>query len=251
MLKYKLSNGASPSGKAAGFGPAIQRFESFRPSFLFVKGVIKMATKIPNVDVKDRDKSVNPRQLRREGRLPATYYGKGSESISFEVDKKTFTHLYYTKNPNLVTLKKNGNSYNAMVKNVQVDPVSLEVLNIEFIQVKADQTLRVNVPLAFENEAPVAKQGAMILQLVDELEVECFPQDIPESITFDLSGITEVGISITVADLTFPEGVKTALPEDTAVLNVTASKVEEEEESTEAGEVSAEVPTVAEDESAG
>jgi large subunit ribosomal protein L25 len=188
-----------------------------------------MASKSPTIEVRDRDFSVNPRRLRREGRLPATYYGKGSDPVSFDVDKKSFTYLYYSQNPNLILLDKQGEILSAMVKTVQIDPVSGDILNIEFLQIKEGQKVKLSLPLVLENESPAVKTGGVLLQLMNELEVECLPKNIPDAITFDISGLDEVGISITVGDIKYPEGVVPSLANDVPILNISSPKAVAEE----------------------
>lgn len=179
-----------------------------------------MSTIIPEIQVTDRDKSVNPRMLRREGRLPATVYGGRVDSVSIDLDKKNFTYLYYSQFLNLVTLNKGNNKLRALVKNVHIDPISAELLNVEFMRVSDDEKLTLSVPILLEGEAPAFKKAATMLQLMDEVEVECLPQNIPSILIVDMTAVVDVDTTITVADIKYPEGVFTTLPPDTPVLRV-------------------------------
>lgn len=202
-----------------------------------------MATKIVNLEISERDMSINPRMLRRNGKIPATVYGRGLDSFSVEVDKKIFTHLYYTKKPHLVNLMSNDNKLSALLKNVHVDPRTSEVLNIEFLQVKDDEKVTLSIPLVLENESPAVKKGGILWQLLDEIEIECLPRNIPDKLVYDISRLEDLDISITLADLEYPEGVSPAMSPDKAILKISSPKAEVEEEKP--GEVAAE-PVAAE-----
>ena len=154
-----------------------------------------MTTKIPDIKVADRDMSVNPRKLRREGRLPATVYGRKMEPVCIDLDKRSFTHLYNSQVLHLVTLEKNEEKLRALVKNIQVDPISNEILNIEFLRISEDEKVTLSVPLQLEGEAPAFKKGATMLQLMDTLEVQCLPRYIPDVLPVDMSSIEDVDVT--------------------------------------------------------
>lgn len=188
-----------------------------------------MTTKIPNVEFANRDLSINPRMLRRKGRIPATIYGRGLDSVSVEVDKKTFTHLYYSKNPNLIVLTNETTNTRALIKNVQTDPITTEVLNIEFLQVREDETVTLVVPLVLENEAPAIKKGGILWQLMDEVEIECLPKNIPDRLVYDISVLEELDVAVTLGDLKYPDGVKPLHSLDTQIVKISSPKTETEE----------------------
>ena len=196
-----------------------------------------MTTKIPDIKVADRDMSVNPRKLRREGRLPATVYGRKMEPVCIDLDKRSFTHLYNSQVLHLVTLEKNEEKLRALVKNIQVDPISNEILNIEFLRISEDEKVTLSVPLQLEGEAPAFKKGATMLQLMDTLEVQCLPRYIPDVLPVDMSSIEDVDVTITVGDINYPEGIEPVLAKDTPVLRISPPRgVSEEEEAAEAAE---------------
>jgi large subunit ribosomal protein L25 len=189
-----------------------------------------MTTKVPNIDIAERDKTKNPRMLRREGRIPATVYGKGTESFTVDLDKKLFTYLYINTNPNLVSLAMNGKTFSAIVKRVQVEPISMDILNVEFMQVKADEKVKLSVSLVLENESPAVKLGGVLLQLLNEIEIEALPHNIPDKIIFDISTITDIGVTVNVGDIKYPEGVKPVMSEDIPVLKVNAPTTDSRDE---------------------
>ena len=183
-----------------------------------------MTTKIPKIEVKARDMSVNPRMLRREGRLPGTVYGNNMDPVSIDLDNKSFTYLYKTQTLHLASLEKDGNNLTVLVKNIQTDPISQEILNVEFLQVTKDHKVTLKVPIVLEGEAPAYKKGATLLQLLTNLDVSCLPSNIPEVIVFDMTTIEDVDVTISVNDFTYPEGVETTMADGTAVFRICSPK---------------------------
>lgn len=184
---------------------------------------------IVNLNVSERDITINPRQLRREGKIPATVYGKGMDSYSISLEKKLFTQLYNDKNLQLLNLVKNGQNHSVLLKHVQSDPLSREILNVEFLQIKDDQKVTLSIPFILENESPAVKTGGVLLQFIDEIEVECFPKDIPDKIVYDISKIESVDVSVTIGELEYPKGVVPLLSSDTPVVKVATTKEESAE----------------------
>lgn len=195
---------------------------------------------IVNLNVSERDITINPRQLRREGKIPATVYGKGMDSYSISLEKKLFTQLYNDKNLQLLNLVKNGQNHSVLLKHVQSDSLSREILNVEFLQIKDDQKVTLSIPFILENESPAVKTGGVLLQFIDEIEVECFPKDIPDKIVYDISKIESVDVSVTIGELEYPKGVVPLLSSDTPVVKVATTK-EEAAETTQEGTTAEEV----------
>lgn len=84
------------------------------------------------LEVEKRDESLNPRQLRAQGMLPATVYGKGMESVSIQVNERNFVNLYKNNKEATFELKSNDAKYNAVVQNFQVQASNQQAMNIEF-----------------------------------------------------------------------------------------------------------------------
>lgn len=195
-------------------------------------------SKIIAMECAERDMSVNPRKLRASGRIPATVYSKNEASLSIDVDGREFKRVYHRDTPSIFTLKVAQEECRAVVKNVQQDPVSFEVQNIEFLKLTEGQELTLSVPVVLVNEAPATKKGGLLLQYLNEIDISCLPKNIPDSVKFDLSVIEDVDTSITVDQLTFPEGVSSATSGDALVLKVSAPSASAAEE-TEGAEATA------------
>lgn len=85
-----------------------------------------------SIEVEEKDANLNPRQLRASGKLPATIYGKGMESLSIQVDAHNFIHTYKNNKDATYELSLKNKKYNTIVQNVQKNYATNEELNVEF-----------------------------------------------------------------------------------------------------------------------
>ena len=115
-----------------------------------------------------------------------------------------------------------------MIKELQRDPVTDEILHADFVHIAMDKAIRVSVPLVSVGEAVGVKtEGGFIDFITRELEVECLPKNIPEHIEIDISGL-HLRHSLKAEDITLPEGVKLITSSDTILVLIEAPLKEEE-----------------------
>ena len=181
------------------------------------------------------------RRLRREGWVPAVVYGPGVESRSLQVRRREAEAvLAGAGTSQLVSVLVSGEKspFHTLVREVQRDPISREVLHIDFYQVEMGKPITVDVPLVLVGESPVVERGlGILLQQRETIEIECLPKDLVEAVEVDLTGLTEVGQEITVADLAIPANIRVLADPDEVLVSV--SPVEEAEEVGEEEEVEA------------
>ncbi|HID89972.1 MAG TPA: 50S ribosomal protein L25 [Anaerolineae bacterium] len=181
------------------------------------------------------------RRLRREGWVPAVVYGPGVESRSLQVRRREAEAvLAEAGTSQLVSVLVSGEKspLHTLVREVQRDPISREVLHIDFYQVEMGKPITVDVPLVLVGESPVVERGlGILLQQRETIEIECLPKDLVEAVEVDLTGLTEVGQEITVADLAIPADIRVLADPDEVLVSV--SPVEETEEVGEEEEVEA------------
>jgi len=179
-----------------------------------------------------RDTNLSPKALRAQGKIPAVAYGKDEDPAPLLVDLIDFKKIYQSAGETTIINLKVAAAAPKMVliKDVQLSPDKEEYLNIDFLQIKAGEKLRVSVPLMFINEAPAVKDfGGILITNKNEIEVECLPQDLPHEITVDLSGLHNIDDTIFVKDLQVGSGVEVLdSPEDSIVVIAppTAEEVE-------------------------
>ncbi len=177
------------------------------------------------------------KQLRAEGTIPGVLYGKLlAEPLALQFNQRELELA--AQKAGLSTLVRvnvaGGNSYPALFREVQIHPVRRTIRHVDLMVVDLNEAIRVPVPLVLKGESPAEKLGALVTQVLDEVEVECLPADLVPAIEVDVTGLTEVGQRITLGDLTLPAGLK--LMADPEEIIVIVEAVTEEEVSTEAPE---------------
>lgn len=143
------------------------------------------------------------KKLRKEGIVPAHIFGHKIETIHVQVNGHDFRKVYEKAGETgVIDLSVDGKSHPVLVRNVQIHPVSEELIHIDFYQVNLSEKVKVNVPLEIVGDAPaVEKKIGLLLTPVTEVEVEALPTDIPESIQVDVTGLENIGDVIKVENL--------------------------------------------------
>ena len=167
--------------------------------------------------------SPESRRLRRDDVIPAVVYGRGMDPISIEVDRRELRRaLSGAAGMNTVLdLQVDGQSYPAIVKEMQRHPVKRLVSHIDFMQVNLDVEITVAMPVRLEGEAKdVAMNNGLIDQQLTEIQVRTTPRIIPDEFLIDVSAMS-IDTVITVADIAMPTGVTAVTDADQPVVTVT------------------------------
>ncbi len=152
----------------------------------------------------------NARRLRQQGVVPCNMYGHHQPSVSMQASSLALQKLLSHGGKNAVFLVKVGDQapIQALIKQLQRDPVSGQLAHVDFYQVAAMEKLRTRVQLHFVNEAGSASLGEVtVLRSLSDVMVECLPADLPASIQVDLSDLGEPGDVIRVGNLKVGPGV--------------------------------------------
>ncbi len=187
--------------------------------------------------------------MRREGKLPAVIYGHHIEPISIVMDLRDTSRSLMGLAPSaLVTVDVDGTPHTALVREKQRNKITGTLLHVDFLAISMTEKLRAQVYIEVTGLAPAIKDFSGVLVTgIDEVEVECLPQDLPERIVVDISGLLKIGDGIYVRNLAVPEGVKILEEPETMVALITAqAAVEEEVAPVAEEEVLAEEPEVIE-----
>jgi len=151
------------------------------------------------------------RFLRREGITPANLYGHGIDSIPLQVDTKHLEQmLTQAGKTSLVSLniKDSKTPAKILIREVQKNPLTDELLHVDFYQVKMTEKITADVPILFVGEAPALKNKyTSLLRLIDSLPIEALPDALPHNFEVDLSSLEETNQAIYVKDIHFSEGV--------------------------------------------
>jgi len=150
------------------------------------------------------------RRLRKEGRLPAVLYGENEGNVHLILGKKDIFNILKleTKENTIFKIVFNSEERDVMIKELQIDPTTDELLHVDLVQIAMDRAIRVSVPIVPMGEAiGVKAEGGFVDFITREVEIECLPKDIPEHITIDISPL-HLNQSIKVGDVAPPQGVK-------------------------------------------
>ncbi len=175
------------------------------------------------------------KKIRREGKVPGTFYFHGQKSISFTVGKKELNVLR-SHDSGLLNVKFDGkDDRKCVIREIQYDPVSHSPIHIDLMGIKEGEKIHIDVPLHFTGTPiGVKNEGGVLHYIHRELEIECLPSHLPEFIEIDTSSLG-VGDSITIADIE-QENVRFINEPDTVVANVSIPKISTIEEEEKEGE---------------
>ena len=184
------------------------------------------------LEVSRREKSGKEvaKKLRAAGKVPAVVYGGHKEPVAIEVDRKSVSELVQKSEHgvrSIFLLKMAGTDQqrHAMIKDIQIDPVSRRMTHIDFVRVVMDEVVRVTVPVHIVGTALGVKEGGILDWQIRDLHVECLPNAIPDKIDVD---VTPLGSHdyYRVSDLKLPEGVKVQEDPERVVVGVTHARAE-------------------------
>ena len=167
--------------------------------------------------------------LRQAGKLPAVLYGHHVDSTPIVLDAhETTLILSRLTSSSLVTVSLDGKEYPTLVRDKQRHPIKHHLLHLDFQALSLTEKTHVKVGIELSGIAPAVKAyGAVLVTPLTELEVECLPQEMPERVVVDISGLTEPGDSIHVRDLKLPGEVEILTDPDEVIVSATAARAEE------------------------
>jgi large subunit ribosomal protein L25 len=196
--------------------------------------------------------SRSARRLRRDGLVPGVLYGGGDEPQHFAVDGRVLRNTLAHSGAILQISLDDGGDTPVLVKDVQRHPVRGEAVHVDLLRVNMNEAISttVVVDLVGGDAAPGVVAGGVLTQETREITIEALPGDIPESIQHDVSAM-QINDTLTLGDLTAPQGVTFLDDPETTIASVTPPTVEpvEEEIETETEVVGAEAVESAEAES--
>ena len=168
------------------------------------------------------------RRLRREGLVPGVVYGPVVEgTVSVSVERRNFEKFFQQNGHSTVlTLEWDGGSQPVLIREVQVDPVSRDPLHIDFFAPNMLVTLRQTVPVALHG---VGDHEGVLQHLLNEIEIEALPADLPHQLDVDASGLVNVGDAVYVSDVQVPERVTLITNPEEMIASLIAEAAEEAE----------------------
>jgi large subunit ribosomal protein L25 len=161
------------------------------------------------------------RKLRAQGKVPAVLYGPDLEPHRLAVDARDLWHALHTDAGMnvLIDLKLDGETYLTMPREIQRDIVRGTLLHVDFLRIRKDVAIQVDVPIHLTGESVGVKEGGVVEHHLWELRVEVLPTQVPESIDADISRLN-IGDSIHVSDLRIPQHITVLSAEDETIVSV-------------------------------
>jgi large subunit ribosomal protein L25 len=170
------------------------------------------------------------RRLRAQGFVPAVLYGEAMDSTALALSKKDIVQIMRleTGENTIFKVSVGADAYDTMIKELQIDPATDELLHVDLIRINMDKPIRVTVPVVHHGEPfGVKTEGGFIDFANREVEVECLPRDIPESLSIDIADL-HIGQSFKVQGMAVPEGVKVLTDPNTVLVLISLPHKEEE-----------------------
>ena len=168
------------------------------------------------------------RAMRRNGKIPANYYYHGESNQNIAIDKKIFNQAVQS-GQRVFEVEMNGETLYVMIKAAQYHPVTEEVMHIDLMRVRRTEKMTFSVPVILEGEAAGSTEGGLVAQVASSIDIECFPTDVPENISLDISSLELNGV-MTAIELTLLEDIVLISPEDTTIATCNPPRAEAEPE---------------------
>lgn len=182
------------------------------------------------LEVKPREARSSLEDLRAAGSVPAVFYGPKEGSTPIAINARSLEHVWkQAGETTIITLKGAGEDKDTLIRDIQVHPVTGAVVHADFYVLEKGKKITINIPLEFEGTAPAEKLGHAVVKALHEVEIEVAPQELPHSLSVDISKLENVGDHVTAADIKLPSSA-TLLTDATEIVASVTAVVEEKEE---------------------
>ena len=150
-----------------------------------------------------------PKVTQMEGMIPAVFYGSKTVSTPIFINAIEFKKvLSQAGESSSIVLKTEGGNENAMIQDVQLDPVKNNPIHADFYVIEKGQKVHVKTPIEFIGESQAVKDGFVLVKVLHELSVEGEPTKLPHEFTVDISSLVAKDSIIHVSDIVLPSGVE-------------------------------------------
>ncbi|MFA5536542.1 MAG: 50S ribosomal protein L25 [Bacillota bacterium] len=169
------------------------------------------------------------KRLRKQGFVPGILYGNNVANLNLALSDKELRKIALGSGQIIKVVVAGEGEHNVLVRDYQKHPVTKEVIHLDLFEVSMTEKLTTVTAIVIAGEAKGVSQGGILQLGVREVDIECLPADIPESIIVDISDL-DLGEMVKVEDLTVPAGVTILSDPEQIIVSVVAPQYEEEEE---------------------
>jgi large subunit ribosomal protein L25 len=192
--------------------------------------------------LREENGNVSVSQLREEGLVPGVLYGRERETVSIKADAKEVATILGGNAIIDLTLD-DDTTQPVMVKEVQKDVITRDLLHIDLYQIDLDQKITIEVPVTVVGQPEGVKEGGLLNHILREIEIECLPTDIPKSIDVNVEEL-EIGDSVSVGEIDVTEEIEITVDETETVATVVLPDELDEEDEDEVEDEELEEPEV-------
>ncbi|OGY40853.1 MAG: hypothetical protein A2570_00370 [Candidatus Brennerbacteria bacterium RIFOXYD1_FULL_41_16] len=181
-----------------------------------------MSEIILQVKTREIEKESNS-ELRNRGFIPAVLYGPETENLNLSVSEKeldSFLKSGHRTKPFVLKLDSSKSIDNVLLHELQRDSLRGKFSSVDFYQFDASKKIKVSIPIVLQGKAPTQDFGGVVVLNMNEIEIECLPVNIPNSVLVDVSVLSDFDATIYVKDLKFPVGVSCHIDSQTSVVSV-------------------------------
>lgn len=166
------------------------------------------------------------KKSRKEQQIPCVLYGNGLDNKHFTVAESDLKPVIYTPEAYLLNLNVSGNTYAAVLRDIQFHPVTDKILHVDFFNINEDKPVIVDLPTVIEGNSEGVKQGGKLQILARKLKVSAQINDIPEHLVVDITNLG-MGKTVFVKELSYPN-ITILTPQSTGVCRVKATRASRE-----------------------
>lgn len=180
--------------------------------------------------VTKRDGKQSADVLRKDGLLPAVFYGAKEASTPIAIPLPTFQKLWKEAGETtIVSLTGVGEPKEVLIQDVDVHPVTGLPIHADFYVLEKGKKIEIAVPIEFTGIAPAEKEGGVVVKVLHEIEIKVAPAELPQHLTVDISALMNFGDHITVSQVKVPPSAEFVTDPEEIVVTISEQKIVEEE----------------------
>lgn len=178
--------------------------------------------------VKQRDTKVSTDDLRKQGSVPAVFYGPKETSTPIATNAMELSKIFREAGETtIVKLTGIGEDKDTLIHDVQFHPVTGQMLHADFYVLEKGKKITISVPLEFTGSAPAEKLGHIVVKAMHELEIEVVPAELPHHLTVDVSKLEQLSDRILAQDVALPPSATLKTDPEEIVVAITEAAKEE------------------------
>jgi len=193
-----------------------------------------------NAEIREEIGKNKAKKVRKENEIPAIIYERNREPIPVKIDSIEFMKVFREAGTsNLIDLSLENETMPVIIKSIQKDPIKANVIHVDFQRLDMKEKVKVEVPIILHNRDKIKNQPSVLMQMIENLEIECLPGDIPEAIEIDVEDLDfNEPIKVKDLDIISNPNIRVITDHDMTicVLNRPVDYKEELEEETEGSE---------------